>query len=131
MPPRGDVLQADHLKDGPRAADGGEVRGISTRGSPRATARPGGAALWVLAAVVLALVLAFDVATIRSSRAEPVDLWDTWVYGAVMTGAAALAILRAVRETSERVLWATLGAALALYAAGDWVLRPLRPGPRP
>ncbi len=116
MPSRGDVLQARRP-----AADGGRVRGINPRGSPRQGARPGGAALWALAAVVVAVMLTFDVATVRAPRADPVDLWDTWVYGTVMTGAAAVAILRAVREASERVLWATLGAALALYAVGDWI----------
>lgn len=84
-------------------------------------ARPSGAPLRALAAATLVLLVVFDVVTSLSPRAEPSDLWDTWVYGLVMTGAAAIPLVRAATVRAESALWATLGAALALYAVGNWV----------
>ncbi len=93
----------------------------SAQPRPRAARAVGGPGLWALTLVVVLGVVAFDVATIAAPRAEASDLWDTWVYGLVMTGAAAIALGRAATVRQERALWATLGGAIAIFAAGDWL----------
>ena len=104
------ALQAE----GP-GADDPAVSGIA-QGTPRSST-----ALRVLAAATLVLLVVFDVVTAVSPRTEPSDLWDTWVYGLVMTGAAAVPLVRAATVRAESALWATLGVAIALYAVGDWL----------
>ncbi len=107
----------------------------SATSARRASPSVGGPALWALAAVVTAALVVFDVVTALAPRPEPVDLWDTWVYGLVMVGAAGIALLRAASVRSERALWGTLGLAIALYAGGDWMytlwIQNLDPEPYP
>ena len=47
--------------------------------------------------------------------------FEPWLYLALMTGAAAVVLLRGALVPHERAAWLTLGAALAMYAAGDAV----------
>ena len=49
----------------------------------------------------------------------PDGFFYPWLYLALMTGAAALMVLRGVLVTNERAAWLTLGAALVMYASGD------------
>ncbi|MFL5885468.1 MAG: diguanylate cyclase domain-containing protein [Thermoleophilaceae bacterium] len=47
------------------------------------------------------------------------DIVDSWVYPALIAGAAALCLTRAVRVREERAAWLALGAGLASWSLGE------------
>ncbi len=46
-------------------------------------------------------------------------LFDTWIYGAVMAGAAISCLLRAFLVRRERAAWTLIGAGLLIWVAGE------------
>ncbi|MEA2444046.1 MAG: hypothetical protein QOJ12_1338, partial [Thermoleophilales bacterium] len=47
------------------------------------------------------------------------DVWETWVYPALILAAGLLCAARAVRERADRIAWAVLGAGMLLWVAGE------------
>src|SRR5690242_19360300 len=69
------------------------------------------------AAVCLAAYAAFSVA--RMVGAPGGDFVDSWVYPALIAGAAALCLARAVRVREERAAWLSQGAGIASWSLGE------------
>jgi diguanylate cyclase (GGDEF)-like protein len=72
----------------------------------------GGALLLAFAAYVLHAATDFGGATTAT-------LFDTWVYDALMLGAAGSCFLRAALVRRERLAWALLGLGLAIWTGGE------------
>jgi two-component system cell cycle response regulator len=80
---------------------------------PRRALRIGGGALLLAyAAYVLHAATGFGGATTAT-------LFNTWVYDAVMLGAAASCFTRAALVRRERLAWALLGLGLAIWTGGE------------
>src|SRR3954468_21554845 len=70
-----------------------------------------------VAIACLAAYAAFSVA--RMVGAPGGDIVDSWVYPALIAGAAALCLTRAVRVREERAAWLAFGAGLASWSLGE------------
>ncbi len=68
----------------------------------------------------LCLLVAFAAHTVVGLGGSGADqLFDIWVYDALLLLGAAACLLRAVLVSRERTAWALLGAGLTLYAGGE------------
>jgi two-component system cell cycle response regulator len=74
--------------------------------------------LWLaLLSVLLATYSAVIIGPLGSSSLQ--DFFGRWVYDAVVLGAAALVLVRALTARAERRAWLALGAGLLLWALGQ------------
>jgi two-component system cell cycle response regulator len=93
-------------------------RSQATMTIPKAS-RPSAAAIaWL--AVLAALLVAYAMVILKPIGSETVqDLFGRWVYDAIVLGAAAAVLGRAVRLPAERAAWLGLGIGLLLWALGQ------------
>ena len=74
-------------------------------------------ALRALQAVLAIAVVAYAVqGALNEGQGE---VWETWVYPALILAAALFCVARAVRERADRIAWAVLGGGMLLWVAGE------------
>ena len=74
--------------------------------------------MWLCAAL-LALTGLYAIEALLGIQGPLDYVFDTWVYNALLIGSSIACLARGILIRAERVPWLLLGAALALWTAGD------------
>ena len=73
----------------------------------------------LLCAVLLAFTGLYAIEALLDVQGGLDYVFDTWVYNALLIGSSVACLARGILVRAERVPWLLLGAALALWTAGD------------